>query len=333
MSISDATILDESGHKIPMPGTDWYELHGSPILNIDEKGAHGVRLFRVKARSRIALIRGLRGSPIRRLPPDQFPELVSENGNQKRLFCIAVNMTPFKGARGDPDQFNKDAHGNPLYPKNPHEMTSEWWMVEARYEVPVTIDYTMAGEFAHFPTAALHFFSPEGEQQVIPAEGIGTVLPHMELSITRKNVATWNPDQTSLLLGCINNADFSALNIENAWRSSMDLPDITYGLGAGQFLPVAPHPPGTVLYLGSTPTMLIDAWGDPTWDISYKFAIRPAWAPWNKMFNHLAAQVGATKAELWQDVYFTIEGSAGPPSTAEQLYTPYLPADLMGLFR
>jgi hypothetical protein len=281
----------------------WRELQGSPTLAFDERGFTATRVFKVHASILMKFCLYLKGSPSREIGPDPFPNLY--NTPLDRVMATRVQASPFSGARGD--RAKADATGNPT---DKHLMTSEWWQIQASYDTPFSVDYTFAGEFLSVPTDQLVFSDGTPINNLI---NVGKVIPQLELTIKRNGLASLKPRLIAEALGCVNNTPFNPLELENDWRNRIGLQNSI----PTNVLVDTVHARGTVLLNAVRVNMVSDPFGTLTWNAEFHFLIRANYAPWNKVFNALAAAEGVAEATVWQTMHKAVYSSPdviGPPS-------------------
>jgi len=320
-------------------GVNYFECAGSPEINTEERGITGTRTFRVHGSVLGVFKRGMKGSA--RL--HDSPEFLDTAESLPSIMCVAANAKPWRNTRGlrtkfttlgvevpiSPAIYADDPAGpanNQLgAPLNKGLMQSEWWEVTCRFDALFGVQYDFAGEALSVPTGNIGWLDDDAP---IGGQSIVTTVPASELQIVRRAQPLLGQTKINRTIGMTNAAVFNPFRIDMAWRASIGIVD-TRPIYTPAQLEDADHAIGTVLFLAANATPVFDAANELTWDVTYKFALRPNYAPWNHFFRVERSIESSSPGGRWERLYVkTPDGD----STLQSYFVPYPPVDLGALF-
>lgn len=315
-------MLEPASRYPELTSSSYSEMKGSPRITCDDRGVTGERTFKVHGSVLQKFLAAVRGSPKKEDPPDSLPDFPA-------IMCVRASAVPMENARGlvtNPDgsatgKFSDDRKT----PTNPLRMTSEWWIVTAGYEATLSFSYDFAGEAISLPTNKLAWNDEPGTP--IVGQSIVTILPAGELQIVRKNQPQLVRSKIDKKIGTVNNADFSPLLVDQNWRNRVGIG--SPAIYSDQDLRDAVIPEGSAVFLGASSNPAFDPLGGLFYDVTYKFGIRPDFAPWNYYFRVSKAIPTNGPAGRWDRLYVT-EQSGEELSQTE--FQPLPPANFDELF-
>lgn len=287
------------------------ELAGSPTFTCDERGLTGVRNFRVHGSVLQTFVLAMKGCPNLEQAPESYPGFPS-------LFCCSASGKPMPHVKGDPGKFTNGGKT----PRNPMVMTSEWHAVECRFEHLLSFSYSYAYDQVLLPDKLQLTF--QGSSASFAAEQAATIIPLTELQIVRKGIPQWIPKKIQDSIGKINNAPFSPIDVDRAWRMRVGLGSLPNPYTESQ-IKDAIVPAGCALFNGADAEERLDAAGRLSWDACYKFLLRPDYAPWNTSFRPDRATPAGSQAGRWEQPVLTTP-------TSSQLYEPFLKIPFGNIF-
>lgn len=307
------TITDSSGQVVEK----WSEIHG-PRFTCDERGLTGERSFKVYGTLLAPFVAAMKGSPHREDAPEAFPGFPT-------LLCVSATGEPlFKGVKGAKEDFTS---ADLSVPRDKKKMSFEWFKVDCRYEVPQTFSYDFASEQISLPGRG---FMWPGETTPLPGDVPVGSLPAIELCMSRKGVPSLKVNFLASSIGKLNAGNFSPIEVDLDWRNRV---------GLGRVNPYTSDvmrdtliPPKCAMLVGARAKPTLDPLGRIGWDIDYKFAVRPTYAPWDTFYHAAKALVGASAAESWDNLVVITSTDANGNQTGE-LFDPYPSINFGELFQ
>lgn len=304
-------------------GTNYFEFAGYPKYKNDDRGMTGSRMFRVHGSVVQHFIAAMRGCPFLEQGPESLPGF-------PMCLCQTADAEPMKNTKGLASAFT----GGGTTPTNPGLMTSEWWQVSCYFEASGMLSYDFAGEALSLPNGNLGWL---GNSTPVVGQSLVTVVPAGEMQMVRKGQAKLVADEIMAKVGMVNNAAFSPLQVDMDWRQRNQIVDpvpIYTSVQVTQSI----IPPHCALFLGTSAEPVFCPRGFQSFNITYKFALRPEYAPFDKFFRVQKAIKGAGVSGRWEHLYVkgTARGLGGegttPQTTVTGQFEPYPPTDFAPIF-